>query len=189
MSRILPFIIVILAIGLFFGYVKPTWDGEITTARSEIDSYNSALAASDRFSAKEAALEQERDSLPADGLARLNTFLPDSVDNIQLILDLNALAQRSGMTLSNFTTSAAPNLPDATTATSSANTGAIGANASPVDYLTLSVNATGTYASFRKFLSGVEQSLRPLDVTTLTVNDSDTGVYTYQMTLKFYWLH
>jgi hypothetical protein len=189
MSRILPFIVVILAIGLFFGYIKPTWDGEIATTRSEIDSYDSALAASQRFTTKEAALEQERDALPPDQLARLNTFLPDSVDNIQLILDLNALAQRSGMTLSNFTTSAAPNLPDSTTSTSTVSAAALGVASTPVDYLTLSVNATGTYSSFRKFLSGVEGSLRPLDVTALSVNDSDTGVYTYQVTLKFYWLH
>ena len=120
----------------------------------------------------------------------MNAFLPDSVDNIQLILDLNALASRSGLSLSNFTTSNVPNAPDASTADAaqSAN-GAFTGNTSPVDSLTIALDATGTYNSFRTFLSGIEQSLRPLDVTTLSVADSETGVYTYQLTLKFYWLH
>lgn len=191
MSRVLPFVIILLAIGLFFGYVRPTWDGDVASTRAEIESYNSALDAAARFSTKEAALEGERNKFSPDQLARLNAFLPDSVDNIQLILDLNALASHSGMTLSNFTTSNVPNSPDASTGTtpSQNGTGAFTKANAPVDYLTLAVNATGTYNSFRSFLRGIEGSLRPLDVTTVSVADSDTGVYTYQMTLKFYWLH
>ncbi len=194
MSRFLPFIIIILAIGLFFGYVKPTWDGDITQTRGEIDSYNSALDASTRFTAKEAALEQERNKLPQDQLDRLEAFLPDSVDNIQLILDLNGLASRSGISLSNFTTSNVPNAPDASTGTAVAApqqsaSGALIGSASPVDSLTISLDATGTYNAFRTFLSGIEKSLRPLDVTTISITDSDTGVYQYRVTLKFYWLH
>jgi len=188
MNRFLPFIVVILAAGLFFSYVRPTWDGDIATTRAQIDSYNSALDASARFVAKEAALEEERNKLPPDKLDRLNIFLPDSVDNIQLILDLNALASRSGLTLSNFTTSNVPNAPD-TTSTAAASNGAFSGATPLVDSLTLGVNAQGTYNSFRSFLTGVEQSLRPLDVSMLSVTDSDTGVYNYQMTLKFYWLH
>lgn len=189
MSRFIPFIIIILAVGLFFGYIRPTWTGDIAATRAEIASYNSALEASARFTEKQAALEQERNKLPPEQLERLNAFLPDSVDNIQLILDLNALASRSGMTLSNFTTSNVPNAPDASTGTvDTAGNGAF-ARANLVDSLTIAVNATGTYGSFRKFLTGVEQSLRPLDVTTLSIADSNTGVYTYQMTFKFYWLH
>jgi Tfp pilus assembly protein PilO len=192
MNRLFPIVVIILAVALFFGYVRPTWDGEIANTRAEIDSLNNALDASARFSAKEVALETERNKLPPEQLARLDAFLPDSVDNIQLILDLNALASHSGVTLSNFTTSNVPNASNASSAgagdaqnTNGAFTGAT----SPVDSLTIGINATGTYSAFRSFMTGVEQSLRPLDVTALTVTDSDTGVYMYQITLKFYWLH
>ncbi len=188
MNRILPFVFILIAIGLFFGYVRPTWDGPVTTSKTQIAGYDSALQAAERFKENETQLEAARNQIPTDELDRLGAFLPDSVNNVQLILDLNALATNTGVKLSNFTTSEAPNAP---TGASGDTEGALQGTGtgSLVDSLTISVNATGTYSAFRAFLAGIEQSLRPLDVTSLTVTDSDTGVYTYALTLKFYWLH
>jgi ABC-type multidrug transport system fused ATPase/permease subunit len=60
---------------------------------------------------------------------------------------------------------------------------------SPIDSLDITVAATGTYSAFHSFLSGVESSLRQLDVVKVEVKDSPTGVYTYEMTVRLYWLH
>lgn len=189
MNRILALIFVLIAIGLFFGYIQPTWSGDIAATKSQIASYDSALLAASRFSTNEAALEQKRNQIPADKIDRLNAFLPDSVDNVQLILDLNALATRSGVTISDFTTGDTPN-DGSSNSGQTAQGGLTGnASASAIDSLTLSVSAVGSYDAFRAFLSGIEQSLRPLDVEVITISDSETGVYTYDMTLKFYWLH
>jgi hypothetical protein len=186
MNRIFALIFVLIAFGLFFGYIQPTWAGDITTTRSQIDSYDSALVAASRFSANEAALEEKRNQIPGDKVARLNAFLPDSVDNVQLILDLNALATRSGVTISDFTTGETPN---GGAGDSQSSEGAVAGGASSIDSLTLSVKAEGSYDAFRAFLSGIERSLRPLDVEVINISDSDTGVYSYDITLKFYWLH
>jgi hypothetical protein len=59
----------------------------------------------------------------------------------------------------------------------------------PIDSLDITVSATGTYAAFHTFLNGIESSLRQLDVVNVNVKDSTTGVYTYQMTIRLYWLH
>lgn len=192
MNRILPFVFILVAIGVFFGYVRTTWQGSVASSKAEIESYDRALSAAAEFRAKEAALETERAQLPPAALERLNTFLPDSVDNVQLILDLNALATRSGISLSDFTMNDGSKKGDANSGGQGASS--LGANqsfaaASPFDSLTMTVRAVGTYNAFRSFLAGVEQSLRPLDVTEITVQDSDTGVYTYEVTLAFYWLH
>jgi len=189
MNRLMPFVFILLALGLFFGYVRPTWDGQIAQDKADIASYDAALTAASNFTDNESKLQAERDAIPADQLDRLNAFLPDSVDNVQLILDLNALATRSGVILSNFNTGVSPN--GSATGNDSADTGGgvTPGRGSAVDSLTLSVAATGSYDSFRTFLAGAEQSLRPLDVTQLSVSDSDTGVYTYQVAFKIYWLH
>lgn len=187
MNRLLSAILILIAAGLFFGYVQPTWTGDVATAKARIASYDSALNAAERFSENEAMLETKRSQIPADELDRLYAFLPDSVNNVELILDLDALAKRSGITLSNFTTSEVPN--DSTSNSGKTSSLATTASASPIDSLTLSVSAVGSYDSFRSFLAGIEQSLRPLDVEAITVSNSETGVYTYTLTLKFYWLH
>ncbi|MEK9184234.1 MAG: hypothetical protein AAB892_00710 [Patescibacteria group bacterium] len=183
MSRLIPVIGILLAIGLFFGYINPTLTGPIAVAKQQIQDYDSALAAADRFRQKEAQLSQERSNIPPESLARLEAFLPDGVDNVQLILDLDALATRSGIQLGNFDTTEV-----AVDAANDAADGVITPSDHPVDSIELTMSGKGTYAAFRTFLDNVEVSLRPLDLIALDVQTTETGVYTYNMTFRLYWL-
>lgn len=203
-SRIIPLLLLIGAIGLFVGYTQPTYGGSVAVLKEEIASLDSALHAAEQFKQKEAQLIQQRSAMPAEQLARLESFLPDSVDNVQLIVDLNSLASRSGIQLSEF--SIAEESQGDSSVSAAAVSGAPGASpltspgtagqgntlalqsSEPTESLELSVSATGSYAAFRTFLTSVEQSLRPLDVIELTVKDSNTGVYTYDVTFRLYWL-
>lgn len=201
MSRLIPFIALIFAVALFLLYVKPTYSGPIHQTRAQIQSFDNALAAAQRFQQKEAQLTQARTQISPDSLDRLKEFLPDGVDNVQLILDMDALAARSGVTLSDFSiegegsddaaqNGAAAASPDAGIMPGEPLVGADGVltSSSPIDSLNLTFNATGTYDAFRTFLSGMENSLRPLDVMDVSVDESDTGVYTYAVTVRIYWL-
>ncbi|MBU1293076.1 hypothetical protein KJ819_03370 [Patescibacteria group bacterium] len=180
-TRLLPVVLILAAIGLFAGYIHPTYTGNITALSAEIDNYKLALEAAKRFKQKEVQLATEKDQLSAEQLLRLETFLPDSVDNVQLILDLNSLAARSGVQLSDF--DVAQNKEEGNTF----DTSQLGPQ-TPYDSLDLSVSAVGSYAAFRTFLEGVENSLRPLDVVEIVVKDSETSVYTYEVTFRLYWL-
>lgn len=180
MSRIIPVVLILIAIGLFFAYINPTYATNVAALRAEIRSYDAALDAAEAFEEKEAQLMTERANIPTGGLERLETFLPNGVDNVQLILDLNALAERSGVTLSDF---------DITENTAEGTGDALSLEADgQVESLDLALSATGDYASFKKFLTSAEWSLRPLDLIELSISDSETGVYTYEITFRIYWL-
>lgn len=180
MSRIFPIVLILIALGIFLGYVNPTYSGSVTTLRTEIQSYESALIAAETFREKEGELLAQRNEISEEGIARVEAFLPDSVDNVQLILDLNALASRSGIKLSNFDIAVSP---------ASREEIPLGdAASSAVDSLDISVKATGTYAGFRAFLVAAERSLRPLDLIDLSLASSQTGVYEYELTFRMYWL-
>lgn len=184
-SRLIPILLVIAAGGLFFGYIQPTYSGSIATLSAENKSLDTALQAARDFKEKEVALTRERSTIPADQLERLNAALPDSVDNVQLIVDLNSLAARSGVELSQFSVSGEDSAAgDAAAATPDS----VFTSGESTDSLEVSVSATGSYEAFRVFLNGLEKSLRPLDVVELSVQDSATGVYTYTMTFRIYWL-
>lgn len=180
MNRILPIVLILIAVGLFFGYVNPTYTGPVAQLKSEIKSYDSALAAAKQFKAKEEQLKAMKSAIPLEDEARVEAFLPDSVDNVQLILDLNALAERSGLTLSNFDV--------ASSRAEQEGDRILLESESPVQSLDLSLSATGDYESFKSFLLGAELSLRPLDLTELSLSDSATGIYSYDMTFRIYWL-
>lgn len=184
MTKLFPFVALILAAALMFGYVMPTYKQSIVPAQAQIASLESALAAAKGFTLKEADLEKQRTSISPQNLARLESFLPDGVNNVQLILDLDGLAARSGMALSNFNIDT-----NSISSGSSANSLAL-ASSNPVDSVQLTLETNGTYAQFHSFLAGIEQSLRPLDVVNITVGPGvGTGSYKYTITVRIYWLH
>jgi hypothetical protein len=189
-SRLIPLCMIIGAIGLFIGYTQPTYDTATIPTQASITDVDTALVAAQRFKEKEVELARQQAAIDPAQLARVSAFLPDSVDNVQLIVDLNSLAARSGIQLSNFDIEGgapAAGTPNAPAALAGSPTTVLGSGES-VESLQLSVSATGTYAAFRAFLDGVEKSLRPLDVVELAVQDSTTGVYTYKITFRLYWL-
>jgi hypothetical protein len=193
-TKIFPFLFILIAAGIGYLYIYPTYTGQIAGANQQIQSYENALAAADVFTQKENALVAQENAIPAPQLARLEEFLPDGVDNIQLILDLNSLADRSGVSLSDFqvvdnqTNSDASGGSTDSTDASAPSDGSAPQSTSLTDSLDLSLSATGTYSAFQTFLAASEQSLRPLDVTQLSVKDSATGVYAYTITYQIYWL-
>lgn len=184
-DRIFPVLVLLAALGIFFGYVSPAWSGSIAATKAAIAGDDQALAAASEYTAQQNELTSARNAIDPANIARLTAFLPDSVDNVGLILDLNALAARSGLSLSNI--DVMMDTQGAADSSTSGNAG-IGA-ANPISSVDLSLFAIGTYPAMQAFLTGVEKSERLLDVRDIAVKGSDTGVYSYQMTLRLYWLH
>lgn len=175
----MPIFALFLAAVLFFAYVNPTWNGTIADTQAAIKSDDAALVSAQEYNKKKEVLAQQYNDMDPTSLKRLNALLPDSVDNVGLILSLNALADSSGLVLSNV---------DVSAGTSADSSGSLSANTSPVNSIDLSLAATGSYGSFQKFLDGVERSQRLLDVRNINVTGSNTNQYTYQMTIRLYWL-
>lgn len=184
MGRILPVLILIGAVGLFFGFVQPAYTGEIAERRLTVQGFDNALAAADLYKEREAALKREQEAIPLDDRSRIQAFLPDGVDNVQLIVDLNALASRSGIRLSNFNVET----PDEEAEPAAGRIAGQSELDGLVESLDITVRGVGTYSAFRTFLDGVEHSLRMMDLTNLSIADSETGVYSYDMTFRIYWL-
>jgi hypothetical protein len=189
-DRVLPAIAFLAALGIFFWYVNPTWTGSVATTRAAIAADAQALASAERYLAQQNLLASKRDAIDPTDIALLTTFLPDSVDNVGLILDLNALAARSQLALSNVdVVSGEANGSGASAGAAGAQVGALPSGVvNPVGSVDVSLAAVGTFSALQEFLVGVEKSARLLDVRDLTVKGSDTGVYNYQMTLRIYWL-
>jgi len=183
-SRITHIFTLLISAGIFFGYVGPTWSGSIADTKAAIAGDDQALAAASQYTAQQNELASKRNAIDPTDLARLMTFLPDSVDNVGLTLDLNALAARSGLSLANL---------DVSTSDTSDTDGSAGqtlpaSGGNPIGSVDLSLSAVGTYSALKAFLVGVERSARLLDVREISVKGSETGVYNYGISLRLYWL-
>ncbi len=183
-NRVFPIFAFLVALIIFFGYTNPAWTGSVAATQAKIATDAQALSAAANYTARENQLASEKNAMDSASLARLSMLLPDSVDNVGLILDLNALAARAGLSL----TSADVSAPSSSNAAAGSSAAVPTTDTSPVGSVDLVLSAIGTYDSLKQFLAGVESSLRLLDVESLTVKGSTTGVYTYQITLRLYWL-
>lgn len=177
-SRVLPVLALLVATLIFFMYTKQVYEGSVQMHKQKIAEDESALRAAADYAENASRLLAEKDAMDQDALARLEKMLPDSVDNVQAILDLDGLAESTGIALASIDVSRASAL-EATEES---------ADQSLVGSVQVSLSGKGTYAAFQKFLKGIETSQRLLDITDLSVSGSDTGVYTYQLSARLYWL-
>jgi Tfp pilus assembly protein PilO len=178
----IPVIFVIAAVGLFAAYTNPTYQ-DIKSLQQQNASYDAALSTVQGLISKLSTLSTQEDSMAPEDLSRLQQILPDNVDNIRLIIDINNIATRHNLPLSNV------NLGDLR----GSGTAAQAQQASgPVGTATISFAvATNSYDNFLAFVQDVEHSLRLVDITKLTLQapTTVTSPVTYSMSLQTYWLH
>jgi len=186
-NRILPIFALFIAVGIFFGYVRQTWNGEIAEIKIAIANDDKALAAASEYNRQQNALASARNAIDETSMGRLEILLPDSVDNVGIILGLNAIAARNGISISSI--DVMPNAKGTTgpLTDSAANNSGVGP-VNPVSSIDLSLSVVGGYVPLQNFLMEVEKSQRLLDVRDIIIKGSDTGIYKYNMILRLYWL-
>ncbi len=179
---------ILIAGAIFFLYTQPAYDNA-QGARNQIAQYDQALQkAAELQTLKQSLLSRYNAFNPTD-LDRLQNLLPDHVDNIRLILDMDDVAAKRSMQLSNVDISG--NDSNAKTQTV---IGALGASNQKYDSLTLGFTTTGTYTNFKLFLNDLQSSLRVVDLASLTIAPSSgfgpasEPTFSYGVKLKTYWL-
>lgn len=196
---IMPIVLIGIAISVFFVFTDPIFN-EISTLRAEVASYNDALD-----NAK--ALENERDKLTAkynainpENLVKIKKLLPENVDNIRLILEIERIAMPYGMALRDVKYSVAE---DDTTGDNTLPRNRT-VQTTPGDYgiFDLEFSTSGTYNNFINFTKDLENNLRIVDMSSITFSSdniitpgsgtisksSSASVYKYNFKIKTYWL-
>jgi len=187
MRTIFAIIALLIAGAAFFFYTKPSYDA-LQALSAQNAQYDAALSKAAQLQSIKQSLLSRYNSFDPTEISRLQTMLPDQVDNIRLILDLDNIASRYGMALQNVDIST----PDTSNSTV---VGAISEASQQYDSLTLQFTTHGTYAQFKEFLTDLESSLRIVDVVELAIapaqgsaGQAGDPVYTYTMTVQTYWL-
>lgn len=169
-----------MGVGLFFFYTNDNYQ-QIKNLQAQAADYNQALSQSNSLLAQRNVLKKQYDQISPDDLDRLQKLVPDSVDDIRLIIDINGIAARRGMTIKNIKING-----DETPSNGAI---ALGPDTAPYKSLVLSFGVSAPYAQFKGFLEDLEQSLRIVDVTALSFTPTDkSDVYDYSISIRTYWL-
>lgn len=177
MRLITPIILILAGIAIYIWYISPTY-ADVKLLRGEEAEYDEALTRSEELIAVRDALLSTYNTFPTRDLERLSRILPDSVDNVRLILDIDSIAAQYGMALQNI------GIADA-----SVDSNELGADTSPIGAIEVSFAVRSSYGSFREFLMDIEDSLRVVDITALSITTgAEAGLANYDVTLRTYWL-
>lgn len=176
MSRLLiPLILLIVAVGLFFGFIDPQY-AEVEGIQEEINEYDRALDQARRLQEIRDELLTKNNSFRTADLERLEKLVPNNVDTVKLIMDIDAIASRYGMTIRGVALSGEQDV---------ISSEGVGSNLSSID---LSFSVSSTYNNFLLFLKDLEDSLRLVDIAQLNFQSGDEDLYEYQMRITTYWL-
>ena len=200
--------IIFLAISLviFFVFIDPIY-GEIKQLKADVSAYNIALSNSTELQKTRDSLINIYKEVKTEDKERLAHFLPSSIGNIDLILEIEKIANLHGMPIGNIKFDSSKNLVGNKDTTSNNSTdNIIRAENSELDNLPYGIFPMefiieGRYETFISFMKEVEKNLRLVDIKSVSFNvpqqssggdgggiSADPNVYSYTLKVETYWL-
>lgn len=185
-----PILFLILAGFGFFWYLQPTY-ADIQELRGRISDYDETLSQVDQLQTELNEELEKRDGITNDQIDRLDQLLPETVDTVRFLIELDQIAAQHGMSVDEVSFSGAPS-----------RFGGSGGNeggATNYNSLEASFSVSGSYADVQNFMRDIERSSRLLDITNFslaaTTNDTNNdqelslsvGDNEYTFTLRTYW--
>lgn len=196
-KSILSILFIGASIMIFVLYVRPTYDA-VQQNRVKVARFDEALAKTREIQELKSSLLSRYNLFAGANLDRLQKMLPDHVDNVRLVLDMDGIASSYGIRIQNVAVQEPGKGRDDASGTV-LNGGAT--QSRPYQSLTLQFEVVSTYDEFVLLLRDLESSLRIVDLVTLTVRprsidrgDSEEEstitepIYTFGVSLRTYWL-
>ncbi len=192
---ITAFILIGISVACFFVFIDPLY-GNISALKAQVLSYDQALNNSKILENERDKLTTKYNSINPEDLTKLQRFLPENIDNIRLILEIEKIASPYGMVLRDVKYNSAEK---ETTATATAIQGGT-TTPSKKDYgiWDLAFSTSGSYNNFLNFTRDLENNLRLVDISSIQfLSNPDTRgnsfpstseIYKYDFRIKTYWL-
>lgn len=193
MKFLIPIFLILISGAGFFVLVAPKYEN-ISLLRTEVQAYKTALDNSEALERERNKLVTKYNNMNVSDLARLQKLLPDNIDNIRVILEIERLARVYGMSLRDI------RYDDKAKEDENSNVVEAGVvnTEQNQEYgsWNLEFATEGSYDSFISLLQDIEKNLRLVDV--VSVNFSSAGAenakqgatdnYKYVFKIKTYWL-
>ncbi|MBI2049281.1 MAG: type 4a pilus biogenesis protein PilO [Parcubacteria group bacterium] len=176
MRYVISAILIAVSAAVFFLFTNPLYQ-ETKILKQQIAILDETFSNSKRVQEARDTLFAKFNAISETDLSRLEKMLPDNVDNVKLILELDRIASQRGMDIKRIDVQE--------TKGDAAGLGPSGLNYGELD---IGLTLTGSYSSFRGFLADLEQSLRVVDITELNFRAAGFDFDQYNVTVRTYWL-
>lgn len=166
-KNIIAIAVILIAGAMYPFFLEPLWE-DVRQVSSQKDALTTAIQDAEEFVTVRDQLLLKRDQFSDSEIARVNALLPSEVDRIQTVLDLQQLALRNGLAVSDIL--------------SEASAGETEEFAS----LGVTLSLSGTYTELKNFLDGLSESLTLFEVTSLSFGraDEETGLVNFDLNIE-----
>jgi dsDNA-binding SOS-regulon protein len=181
------------AAGIFFmpNYGIKAKYQDIKVINTEIEEYDKANDSAKKLAEKRDELTNTFNSFNDTQKSRLVTFLPDNIDPIRFILEMEGVGKKLGMPVKNARYSQTKIVADTDQKISDTE--------SKFGLFTFEFTTEGSYDNFVKLLGQLENSLRLIDVVSVSITPPSSSAasaggvvpadfFSYQVKLNAYWL-
>ena len=185
----------IVSAAMLFGYVNPTYRSHVDASgnpdsildlQKTVAGYTKTMNDQVAIKNKVDELTIKKNRISDDDLKNLKRLLPESVDNVRLIIEMETIVKRYSSDPSKGFKSI--NISKVANTTGDNSSGAIVSEGDKYNSLTINFVVSMSYENFVKFLEELESSLRLADIKSITFSANDLGSYDYNVSLKTYWL-
>lgn len=190
MKKLIPIILIIISIAAFFAVIDPQYD-QVKILKLKKEKNSGYLEKALLLEERRDELKRQYDSIPESDRKQLEKLLPDTVDNVRLILDINNIAETYGIQIKDIEISSKSN---ETNSDNVINNQTVVdqseiQNADLVGTIVLGFSIAADYEIFKQFISDLENKLRIVDVRQIDISTSETSTaYEYKISLDTYWL-
>jgi len=181
MKNIIPILVSIISIAAFVLVVQPQYT-EIKEMQIQETELEDVLDNARKLQSLRDDLLEKRQMIANSDVRRLEKLIPESADNVKLILEFEQIADRYNLSI------------EAASATKDSEDGEEVQNfdVDTNDYgvVTLDFSINGGYSEFISFIQDVEKNLRITDIRSIDISPpggEDTN-YSYTLTVDTYWL-
>jgi Tfp pilus assembly protein PilO len=192
--NVIATILLVLAVGIYATYTRGVLS-DAAVQKAANDQYVSALNNAAQLVSKRDQVLKSYNDISAEDRDRIDKMIPNTADNIRLIIDLNNVALQHNLSLNNVTaenasgsgnSSASPSVPTPSNPLSPSSGFSI--VAPTLDKVTVSFSVSAPYQQFISLMQDLEASLRIMDLTHVSLSANDTGTYDFSVQLTTYWL-
>jgi len=174
-----PIALILIAVFLFFGFIDPTYS-DVQGLQTEIAQFDEALEKSKELQAIRDELLSKYNTFSSSDIERLEKMLPDNVNNVRLILDIDGIAGTYGLSIRNISVSERGVNGEEV----------VGPDNRAYGSVELGFTVSGGYRDFANFIKDLEKSLRLVDISGISFSTigSEVDFYDYTVGVRTYWL-
>lgn len=180
MKKYLPLILIAIAVTIFFTFIDPQYE-EVQKVNKQKRDNDTMLQLAQDLQRQRDLLQGAYNSISIEERRQLEKLLPDTVDNVRLVLDINNIAEQYGITIQNIDISKESLNTEGRVASTVERETDIGT-------IRLGFTIVSTYEVFINFMKDLEETLRIVDIKSLNIRQTQGVFMNYEIVIDTYWL-